>query len=157
MQQHLEFSDSPSFTLCALCALLSPYPLFHPLSLSHSHSCIVLLILSINPALGLSLFPCLSHYSKRILLISPLSLHTAFPKQEQSCNPFTALPVNSFHPNNPKRLTTRPRYCQGKGRREGAECTGDGKQRPYRKREERGEDTRGAKERGSRRRELVSQ
>lgn len=96
---------SVAVTLPSLSPSLIALSLLHPL----------FLILLVNPVLGLPLLLCLSHYSNRILLISPLSLLTASPKQGQSCNPFTALPVNRFHPNNPKRLTTGSRYYQGKG------------------------------------------
>lgn len=100
---------------------------------SLSPSCNVFLSLSVKSSLCLSLSLCLSNYSKRILLISPLSL---LPKQGQSCNPFTAPLVNRFHPNNPERLTTRPRYCQGRGRNEEAECTREEEREPQKKREE---------------------
>lgn len=58
------------------------------LSFTLSLSCLhILLILSVNPTLSLSLSLCPSHYSKHVLPISPS--HN-IPKQGQSCNPFTA-------------------------------------------------------------------
>ena len=79
----LWFSPFPTL-LCSLrCCHLT-------LSFTLSHSCIVVLILPVNPACCRSLFICLSHYSKRILLISPLCLLAASQKQGQTCNPFTA-------------------------------------------------------------------
>lgn len=83
--RHLELSDAPLFP--PYIDVRSKYPLFYPLS----HSCTVLLILSVNPALSAS--PCRSHYSKPDL--SPFPPHR-IPKQGQSCNPFTApLSTNS--------------------------------------------------------------
>ncbi len=102
MQQHLELSDSLSFPLSVPFALLSPYPLFHPLF----HCCIVFLILSVNPALGLSQFLSLSHYSKHILPISPLSFLTASQNKDKVVIHLLH-PCQQIHPNNPKRLTTR--------------------------------------------------
>lgn len=53
------------------------------LSFTLSHFCILFLILLVNPTLGLPLFLCLSHYSNRILLISPLSLPTASQNKDK--------------------------------------------------------------------------
>lgn len=66
------------FRLCALCIAVT-LPCLSP-SLSFSH---IFLILSVNPTLSLSLFLCPAHYSKHILLISPLSLLTTSQNKDK--------------------------------------------------------------------------
>lgn len=65
-------------SLCALCIAVT-LPCLSP-SLSVLH---IFLILSVNPTLSLSLFLCHSHYSKHILLISPLSLLTTSQNKDK--------------------------------------------------------------------------
>lgn len=63
----------------SVCISLSPYPLFHPL----------VLILWVNPALGLSLFHSCSLFKALPLDLSLFPPHSS-PKQGQTCNPFMA-------------------------------------------------------------------
>lgn len=111
--------------------LLSPQPLFHPLS----YPCIVFLILSVNPAPRLFSFLRLSHYSNRI---ARLSLLTASQKQGQSCNPLTATLSTDFAQIILKDSQPRLGALKGTGVKKKSECErrGEARREPWKKSEE---------------------